>query len=372
MLEQLIREELARDGRMTFARYLDLVLYHPRYGYYSSKAPPIGPDGDFYTSTDVSPLFGAAIGRQLYEMWCLLGQPHPFSVLEYGAGKGLLAADVLGWTGAAHPDMFRSISYVIVEISSSLRCQQAEKLSGLPVSWMAQDAIEPGSLTGCALSNEVADALPFHRVQQLDGELRELWVVADRGGLREEPQELSTPALQEYLLRNGIDLREGQKAEVRLTVAPWAMAQVTTLNRGFVLTIDYGDLSDRLYNPDRLEGTLRCYYRHTSNQEPFVRISKQDITAHVNFSDLANAYRTAGAEITGFTTQAFFLASLGLGEALAGVQERALTRDEWERDRNAVLQLILPDGLGGFKVLLAHKGVENPRLRGLSVGSGQI
>lgn len=372
MLEQLIREELATDGRMTFARYLGLVLYHPRFGYYSSDSPPIGPDGDFYTSTDVSPLFGAAIGRQLYEMWCLLGHPDPFSVLEYGAGKGLLAADVLGWTGAAHPDMFRSISYLIVEISSSLRRRQAERLIGLPVSWMPQDAIEPGSLTGCVLSNEVADALPFHRVQQLDGELRELWVVEGHKSLREEPQELSTPALREYLSRHGVQLRDGQKAEVRLAAAPWARAQVAALNRGFVLTIDYGDLSDRLYTADRFEGSLRCYYRHTSNQEPFVRIGEQDITAHVNFSDLVNAYRTAGAEITGFTTQAFFLASLGLGEALAGAQERALTRDEWERDRNAVQQLILPDGLGSFKVLLTHKGVENPQLRGLSLASAQI
>ncbi len=357
---------------MTFAQFTDMALYHPSHGYYTSSASRIGPEGDFYTSTDVSPLFGATVGRQLYQMWQLLERPRPFTVVEYGAGKGLLAADVLGWMGAAHNECFQALEYVILEISPALRARQSEQLRLLPVRWLQPRAIPPDSLVGCVISNEVADALPFHRVQQQGSQLEELWVIEGTEGLVEDPQDPSTSALEDYLTRDKVRLPDTHKAEIRLAAQEWAREQAEMLHAGFILTIDYGDTAESLYGGRYPEGTLACYHRHSKNQEPFCRIGEQDITAHVDFSALARAYRDAGASVTGLTTQAFFLASLGLGDALIIGSPPGAGAAELRRNRNAVEELIRPDGLGSFKVLVAHKGLEEPDLTGLSLGSRRI
>lgn len=365
-LRELILAEIRSDGPVTFERYMELALYHPQLGYYSGTAPRIGPDGDFYTSTDVSPLFGAAIGRQLREMWDVLDRATPFTILEYGAEKGLLAADVLGWAGAAHPDFYATIDYQIVERSPGLRHYQADRLGALPVRWV-DDGTPAGKQIGCVISNEVADALPFHRVRQVQGVLRELRVDESDGLLREQPGPLSTPGLAAYLENAGITLQEGHTAEINLNAAAWMRSQMDILRKGFALTIDYGATADRLYEGRYPEGTLACYHQHALNTEPFERMGQQDITAHVDFSALARAVRDAGAEVTGYTTQAYFLAALGLGDALASGDQRYDSPQEFERERAAIEQLIRPDGLGGFGVLVAHKGIKRPTLRGLSL-----
>jgi SAM-dependent MidA family methyltransferase len=290
-LAEVVREEIRARGRITFSRYMELALYHPLYGYYSSGAASIGPEGDYYTSTDVSPFFGATVGRQLHEMWTVLGEPGEFTVVEYGAGKGLLAADVLGWAGAAHPSFYRSLRYRILELSPGLRAVQREKLRRLPVEWVEESDLGPGSVEGCFLSNEVADALPFHRVRGMGGGLAELWVSESGGALREEPGELSTPELREYLELAGVSLPEGQTAEVNLQAPAWMRGQVERLRAGWVLTIDYGNTAGELYGGRYPEGTLACYYRHTRNTEPFERIGEQDITAHVDFTARARGAR---------------------------------------------------------------------------------
>ncbi len=365
-LGQLILAEIRSDGPMTFERYMELALYHPQLGYYSGTVPRIGPDGDFYTSTDVSPLFGAAIGRQLREMWDVLERPSPFTILEYGAGKGLLAADVLGWAGAAHPDFYAAIDYQIVERSPGLRLYQADRLGALPVRWVDNGAPE-GKQIGCVISNEVADALPFHRVRQVQGALRELWVDESDGFLREQAGPLSTPGLAAYMEDAATTLQEGHTAEINLNAAVWMRSQLDILRKGFALTIDYGATADRLYGGRYPEGTLACYHEHARNTEPFERVGQQDITAHVDFSALARAVRGAGAEVTGYTTQAYFLAALGLGDVLASGDRQYDSAQEFGRERAAIEQLIRPDGLGGFRVLVAHKSIERPTVRGLSL-----
>lgn len=371
-LLQLVRNELLVCEQMTFARYMDLALYHPVHGYYSSRQPRIGPQGDYYTSADVSPLFGATIGRQLLEMWRLMERPHPYAIVELGAGKGLLAADILGWAGAAHPDFFSALQYLIVEISPGSLAYQRERLAALPVRWTGQDLLDPGSLVGCILSNEVADALPFHRVRWLDGRLAEIWVTERDGRLTEVWGEPSTPLLRDYLDGFGVALSEGQTAEVNLKAPEWVQLQIDVLSSGFVLCIDYGNTASELYGPRFPDGSLACYYRHTLNKEPLRNVGEQDITARVNFTALARAARESGARIAGYTSQAYFLASLGLGEALRWSSERSASAREFERDRAAVEQLIRPDGLGGFRVLGARKGVSARSLTGFSLHSDPI
>lgn len=366
-LLEIIRAELRERGALTFARYMELALYHREHGYYSATGPRIGPGGDYYTSADVSPLFGAAIGRQLHEMWGTLGRPDPFTVLEYGAGKGTLAADILGWAGAARPDFYVATRYLVRELSPGMRAYQREALRRLPVRWVEPGDLRPGSLAGCVLSNEVADALPFHRVRVTDGELRELWVAAAGERLVERGGEPSTPALRAALDADGVALAEGQTAEINLRAPAWIAEQIALLDRGYALTIDYGDVAPGLYGRRRPNGTLACYYRHARNAEPFERVGRQDITAHVNFTALSRAVRAAGGQVAGYTTQGFFLASLGLGEALVARQAGGADTRAWERERAAVEQLIRPDGLGGFRVLIARKGTEPRPLRGLAL-----
>lgn len=368
-LLEIIRAELRARGALTFARYIELALYHPEHGYYGAAGPRIGPGGDYYTSADVSPLFGAAIGRQLHEMWETLGRPDPFTVLEYGAGKGTLAADILGWAGAAHPDFFAATAYLVRELSPGLRAYQRGALRRLPVRWIEPGDLRHGSLTGCVLSNEVADALPFHRVRVSGGALRELWVATAGEGLVEREGEPSTPALQAALDADGVVLADGRTAEINLRAPAWMAEQIALLDRGYALTIDYGDIAPELYGPRRANGTLACYYRHTRNAEPFERVGRQDITAHVNFTALGRAVRAAGGQVAGYTTQGFFLASLGLGEALVARQAGTEDTRAWERERAAVEQLIRPDGLGGFRVLIARKGIEPHPLRALALGA---
>lgn len=360
-------DEVSAKGRITFARYMDLALYHPELGYYSSSKPHIGAEGDYYTSTDVSPLFGAIIGRQLNEIWKGMERPSPFQVIEFGAGKGLLAADILGWSGTAHPELFDSMEYSIIEKSAGMRRNQQEALRRLPVSWTDLESVPHGSVTGCFISNEVADAFPVHRVRMLKGELRELWVTERGQHLGEELGALSTPDIDEYLKAFGVGLAEGQTAEVCLEAPRWMRAQTERLRSGYALTIDYGSTASQLYGPAHPDGTLACYHRHQLNKQPFERVGEQDITALVNFSALAKAARLSGATIAGYTSQAHFLASLGIGEALSAHAEMQERDPKFRQYRAAIARLVDPNGLGSFRVLAATKGDVDRRLTGFAL-----
>lgn len=364
--EVLVREISAR-GRITFPCYLQLVLHHPQYGYYSSVPPRIGPHGDFYSSPDVSPLFGAVLGRQVLNVWRALGAPRQFTVVEYGAGKGLLASDLLSWLQAAHPGVLAALDYGIIEISPTLRTYQKQLLSHLPVRWMDEQALPLGKLVGCFISNEVADALPWHRVVGSPDGLHELWVTLDGDRLAGQWAELSTPEIEQQLATEGIRLPPGSVADVSLAAPKWLARQVQALSHGVVLVIDYGAHAARLYGPLYSEGTLACYYKHTLNRDPFLRPGEQDITAHVDFTALSTSGAAAGGQLLGYTTQAYFLASLGLGEALTSAGERAGPPGEYMRERARIARLIDPAGLGGFRVLAVGVGMQAVRLQGFAL-----
>lgn len=348
---------------------MELALYHPRYGYYSSSEPHIGPEGDYYTSTDLSPLFGACIGRQLLQVWELMDRPVPFQVVEFGAGKGLLVADILGWAGAAHPDLFEATDYTIVERSPGLREYQKRALRRLPVRWSALEEIQDNSVQGCILSNEVADAFPFARVQRLRDELRELWVTETNGSLHDEPGPLSDDQHRIYYDKHICSLPENQIAEVCLDATDWMHEQVRMLWSGYALVIDYGSTSRELYSGDHPNGTLMCYHRHQLSHNPYERVGEQDITALANFSALAEAATEAGADIAGYTSQAFFLASLGIGEALQREVDQESPNSRFERDRQAIERLISPTGLGAFRVLAVAVNAPSEGLRGFSLNN---
>jgi SAM-dependent MidA family methyltransferase len=345
------------------------VLYHPQLGYYATREP-MGHERDYLTSPEVHPIFGALVGKQIEQIWEVLGRPERFDLVEQGAGTGLLARDILRWAARRAPELARVLRYRIVEISASLRRRQEETLStaGGRVEWL--EAL-PDEIDGCLLSNELLDSFPVHRVVREDGALREIYVSHGGGRFEEVHGPLSNERIATYFDDLGLLPGEGCTAEVNLHAIDWMAAAAKALRRGFVLTFDYGYPAVELYAPWRRDGTLLCFYRHNPSSDPYARIGKQDITAHVDFASLMRAGERCGLEVAGFTTQARFLAALGIGagvEAIAKESPDAL--EEYYARRRAVQELTDPVGLGRIRVLAQRKGVPAAELIGFGEDGG--
>jgi SAM-dependent MidA family methyltransferase len=349
-------------GKITFAGFMELALYHPEFGYYTSGKEKIGKRGDYYTSSDVHSVFGELIARQLEQMWRLLGS-NGFTVVEIGAGKGWLCHDILNYVRNEYPEFFEKIDYKIVEISQNLIERQSNTLKGLEgkVSWesFSEDGFSFNPIEGCFLSNEFVDSLPVHQVVVENDCLKEIYVTIQDDEFCEKIDELSSPELGGYFKNSKTDLKEGQRAEVNLKALDWVKNISYCLNRGFVITIDYGHLAEELYSEERYKGTLMCYYEHTTSENPYERVGNQDITSHVNFTSIIEEGIKSGLNTTGFARQSNFLIALGILNKMndaKGDFSKLLT----------MKNLFLPGGMGDvFKVLIQHKGVDNPELIGL-------
>ncbi len=439
-LRSLIASHIAAapQQRITFAEYMDLVLYHPEQGYYATGAVNIGSKGDFFTSPHLGKDFGELLAEQFAQMWDILGRPEPFTLVEMGAGQGLLAADILGYLHAKYPECYQALEYIIVEKAAGLIAQQQQLLERLklpaqshsqplPLRWCSLEEILENSIAGCCFSNELVDALPVHQVVIEQGQLKEVYVtISEQEGVRSqesgvrgeennnfESQPLSveqlqnpksndavggginfievidspsTPQLAEYFDFVGIDLMsgaypEGYRSEVNLAALDWLKSAANRLQRGFLLTIDYGYSAQRYYLPSRHQGTLQCYYRHQHHDNPYLHIGHQDITAHVDFTALERQGELCGLRQVGFTQQGLFLMALGLGDRIAALsypdnargQAIAGTQDVVTimQRREALHQLMNPMGLGGFGVLVQSKGLTEEEsqqaLKGLSL-----
>jgi SAM-dependent MidA family methyltransferase len=368
-LVELLRGRIDAHGPITFHDFMETVLYHPQLGYYATREP-MGHERDYLTSPEVHPIFGALVGKQIEQIWEVLGRPERFDLVEQGAGTGLLARDILRWAARRAPELARVLRYRIVEISASLRRRQEETLStaGGRVEWL--EAL-PDEIDGCLLSNELLDSFPVHRVVREDGALREIYVSHGGGRFEEVHGPLSNERIATYFDDLGLLPGEGCTAEVNLHAIDWMAAAAKALRRGFVLTFDYGYPAVELYAPWRRDGTLLCFYRHNPSSDPYARIGKQDITAHVDFASLMRAGERCGLEVAGFTTQARFLAALGIGagvEAIAKESPDAL--EEYYARRRAVQELTDPVGLGRIRVLAQRKGVPAAELIGFGEDGG--
>jgi SAM-dependent MidA family methyltransferase len=350
--------------RITFAEYMELVLYAPGLGYYDRSPERIGSGGDFFTSPHLGVDFAEMLAIQLAEMWEQLGKPQPFMVVEMGAGQGLIAQDMLRYWQQQHPELFTNIDYLIVETATAMRLCQQQLLATWPVRWVNWDELAAASITGCLFSNELIDALPVHQVVVKNGELQEIYVTLDdQQQIQEEIGILSTKRLAEYFQQADIPIltyETGYRTEVNLAALDWLYTVALKLQRGYLLSIDYGYTSQRYYNPQRSQGTLQCYYQHRYHSNPYINIGQQDLTAHVDFGSLIRQGNLWGLSELGFTRQGMFLMALGLGDRIT--QPETLAR------RQALHQLIDPMGLGGFGVLLQGKAVNNKRLQGFYEG----
>ena len=365
--EAEIRRRIASNGPITFAEFMDAALYWPGGGYYS-VGEPFGASGDYYTSPMAHPAFGALLSLQLFQMWQQLDRPASFTVVELGAGDGLLCRDILTFSPNLPRGFRDSLSYLCLDPRSSRGYD-----AGLLQAWrVAASGIPLRGIRGCILSNEYLDAFPVHQVEMTGGKLLEVFIALDGTELVETLAEPSTPELDRRLaVLDDVEMAEGQRAEINLGLGGWARAVSDALDAGFVLTIDYGRPANELYSAqERPQGTLVTYYRHTQTDAPLRRIGRQDMSAQVDFTSVIQAGAAAGLETLGLTTQRRFLHNLGWRQFRDALALRSPSIQLSPRDRQANLagltDLVNPDGLGNFKVLVQGKDVPPQPLWGLA------
>jgi SAM-dependent MidA family methyltransferase len=351
-LQSRIRQAIsADDGWISFSRYMDLSLYTPGLGYYAGGAVKLGKDGDFTTAPEISALFGATLARFASDLF----GGDPLNILEFGAGTGKLAGDLLS---AAADSGTKIASYQIVEVSSELRARQQRALANYPqIEWL--DA-PPAAFTGLVIANEVLDAIPVPLLLRRDGRWLERGVALDGSDFRFVDRECDQGMASQ--IPGEPSLPEGYLTEVHPQQAGFMRLVGEILragNGGAALMIDYGFPASEYYLPQRSGGTLMCHYRHHAHADPFYLPGLQDITSHIDFSEIARAGLDAGLEVGFYMSQAAFLIGAGLPNLLEG--QRAADSLHWLPMSNAVQKLTSPAEMGElFKAMLLVDRIEVP------------
>ncbi|HET9532228.1 MAG TPA: SAM-dependent methyltransferase [Blastocatellia bacterium] len=357
VLEQQIISRIERCGPITFRDFMQAALYDDSLGYYNSDRSKIGPEGDYYTSSNVHSAFGAILARCMIELW-EKDSPAPLTLVEMGAGTGQLASDILTAIFEEHAPIASQIKYLIVETSPAMRALQVDRLAGFKeaVEWRELEALESAPLDAIFFSNELVDAFPVHRVRLSGRGLEELYVASTESGLRlrylwGHP---STERLREYLERMQVRLPKGQIIEAGLDAIDWLGRVSRAIKRGHLMTIDYGDIAGHLYSPERREGTVRSFYRHRLVESPLERVGEQDVTASVNFTALIEYGRDFGLEPISYERQSAFLLRMGLIDKIAAMGASQNLDDL--KSRLAIKNLFVPGGVSdNFRVLVQRK-----------------
>ncbi len=359
-LQAIICAEIASNGPMTFARYMDLALYAPRLGYYRSGSQKFGEQGDFVTAPELSPLFSQCVARQCRQILQVLAHG---DILEFGAGSGVMARTILQTLQEmqALPQ-----HYYILELSAELQHRQRVELQQhvpelLPrIVWLNQ---LPSQFRGVVLANEVLDAMPVHRFGYWQG-LKEYYVVEKNQQLAWQLGSLSNKALKNQLEELEIIFKDGYSSEINLLLPGWMNALAGSLEQGVILLFDYGMTQREYYHPDRGCGTLMCHYRHRAHSNPFWWPGLQDITAQVDFTAVAGAAIANELDVHGYTHQAAFLLNCGITDFMTG-QEEPRIRLELSRQ---IQRLTLPGEMGeAFKVIALTKNYAAESLLGFNV-----
>lgn len=362
--EHIAAEISAAGGWISFARYMELALYTPGLGYYSGGAHKFGAAGDFITSPELTPLFAQTLAAQAAQVMALSAP----QIIEVGGGSGALATDLLL---ALEQRNALPETYSILELSGELRARQAETLRqraphlASRVVWL--DAL-PEKFSGFVVGNEVLDAMPVHLVHwHADVTLERGVALAKDGSFAWEERSLPA-ALQPTVA--ALPAHCDYLSEINLAASAWVTAWADILEQGALLLIDYGFPRHEYYHPQREQGTLMCHYRHHAHGEPFWLPGLNDITAHVDFTAIAEAGFEAGLDVAGYLSQAAFLINCGLTEVLAQSAPAAMENGgaEYFRQSRAVEKLINPAEMGElFKVIALSKGIAEP-LQGFSRG----
>jgi SAM-dependent MidA family methyltransferase len=370
-LDQEIRALIHKHGRITFAQFMQTCLYSPRGGFYSARSDRISTH--FGTSPTSHPVFGALLARQLEQMWHLLGDPPIFHVIEVGSGDGALAQSIVQACGRMAPRFAQALYYVAADYEprwlpspdhpftwdngtgEGMSPSRRDALSGVQcVKTKGLRAFR--KVVGCILCNELIDNFPVHRFAMQGGRVKEVFVTSAGGHLTEVLDEPSSPGIEERLTSLGVSLPEGYRGEVNLAMEDWTGQLAQALDRGFILTIDYGQLATDLYSLQNHQGTLVCYYRHVVSRDPYQHIGHQDITCQVDFTSLMQLGDRHGLTTVGYTLQRQFLTNLGFSSCLDALQTQGLSAARTALSRIAMMTLVDPAEYGDFKVLAQVKG----------------
>jgi SAM-dependent MidA family methyltransferase len=351
-----IREHIAAaGGSIGFAEFMHHALYAPGLGYYTSGTTKFGEEGDFVTAPEVSPVFGRVLARQCAEV---LSQVESGEILEYGAGSGKLAVDML--ERLAELDALPR-SYLILEVSPDLREREqiyiAERIPELAdrVVWI--DSV-PDTHRGVIVANEVLDSMPVERFVRRDAGVMQLRVAVEDDAFAfvetsaPESLAMAVASIEKSL---GAPLPDGYTSEICLAIPPWIGGMAAALGEGVAFLFDYGVSRREYYAPDRNTGWLRCHFRHRAHNDPLILPGIQDLTAWVDFTSVARAAVAQGFDIAGYAPQAQFLIGGGLEnemrdfETLTPAQQMALSQE--------VKKLTLPGEMGErFKCIALRKG----------------
>jgi SAM-dependent MidA family methyltransferase len=355
-LALLIQERISQnDGWVSFAEFMNMALYQPNLGYYSGGAKKFGLEGDFVTAPEISPIFAKTLARQVAEV---LTQTQG-DILELGAGTGKLAAELLLTLQALDR---LPVRYYILEVSAHLRQIQLETLQArLPERLMLQvvwlDTL-PTHFTGLIFGNEVLDAIPVHLIYNTESDLFERGISFDNGFIWQDRQ-LTSPEL--YDVVSAYSLPNDYLTEVCPAAAGLVHSLAKALERGVILMLDYGFSGYEYYHPQRNQGTLMCHYRHFAHSDPLINIGLQDITAHVDFTNIAHSGINQGLDLAGFCTQAHFLMNCGILDIISQVSPNDMAL--YVPLAAAAQKLLSPAEMGDlFKVIAFSKDIEQPLL----------
>ncbi|MGB6977528.1 MAG: SAM-dependent methyltransferase [Gammaproteobacteria bacterium] len=356
-LTKLIQTEIAIQGALSFARFMELALYAPGLGYYSAGTHKFGIGGDFITAPDLSPLFAQCVARQCAQVLTFLKGG---DILEFGAGSGNLAADIL--LSLAEQKILPE-HYFILEISADLRQRQQACLAHRAPQWLDRVVwLEtlPTTFRGVVLANEVLDAMPVHRFKIHQEEIQEYFIAFTNDAFAWRLQKTTNPRLLQHIQALEVALAEGYESEINLTMAPWLASINAFLQQGLILLIDYGFPRHEYYHPQRDSGTLMCHYQHRAHSNPLILLGLQDITAHIDFTQVAETADELGLEVAGFTNHASFLLSCGLLELSALTSNDPAT--QWTTSQQ-IKMLTLPSEMGElFKVMALTRDLPTPLL----------
>jgi len=361
--EQLIQHINTRDGWISFEEFIDFVMYKPGLGYYSAGAEKIGHSGDFTTAPEISKLFGMALANQITPILDHYQSP---SIIEIGAGTGKLAFDIMTQLNDYQVNFDR---YYILELSADLKQRQQSMLSHLPtktlnkIVWL--DSIPMDSIDGVIIANEVIDALPFTRFKSQNGQVYELGISVEDNQLVEQPRladEILSNTVDSIAKEIGMTFQDGYTSEIRINFGSWFRTIESMLSSGSIFFVDYGYSRQEYYDEERTNGSMICHYRNVAHEDPLSNLGIQDISASVDFSQLADVALQRNIEVGFFTSQSDFL----INAEILGVIESVIDEGLKMRLTQEVKQLLLPNQMGEvFKCMLLNKNINPDNFDGI-------
>jgi SAM-dependent MidA family methyltransferase len=361
-LTDFIRRAIRQNGPVSFAWFMEQALYHPELGYYSSGRCVIGRGGDYFTNVSVGPLFGRLLAAQFVEMWELLGRPGDFVIVEQGAHQGDFARDVLGALRERAPVFFSTLRYCIIEPFPVLQQRQTEALRDFSekLVWKKSLAdLEP--FCGVHFSNELLDAMPVHLIIRTETGWQERYVVEAGDGFGFITAPITDAELCRHLETIPQHLTEPYETEANLAALKWMEQLAPKLTRGYILAVDYGHSRESYYAPERRSGTLRSYAGHRV-RSPLTEVGATDITAHVDWTSVAERAEKCGLSLLGFADQHHFITGL-----LSGPGQTEVTEENGRRAGRALATLLHPEFLGtSFQFLVLAKNTSAASLSALS------